>query len=412
MIVTLAACSTQDNLGNHLFGEPRWSRSFGSTGDDRATAIAFDAFGNVLVAGTCEGDIDFGSGAVECQGAFITQRESQTGDEQWTIVLPGARITNLTRTRDEVIAAGTVVTELGIDAFIATFDRGGNQRSWSELGLAGVVVAPVAAIAEDGRVFSTGGVPRAMPTNETVSTSQDTLDAYVSSHYRDGTHAWTKPLAGDGRQLGTAIAANGNHELAVIVDASAPLVLELDTDDVEWPAQLLLRFSPQGEIVWSVPLEHPQQRIALTSEGEVVVAACPSSYALDREGNERWRASCKDSLATVDSVSVSSDGLMLFGGHHDDAAGQDGELFLIAFDLDGNVVASARTLQFPEPSDTSVDALAMEPTGELVFVLSASHPFDLGNGALPHAGAHDVVVAKLDSTTGRDGQVVLTRTAP
>ncbi|MBI4957292.1 MAG: hypothetical protein HY908_35100 [Myxococcales bacterium] len=41
-------------------GAPRWGRSFGSSGDQRATAVAVDASRNILVAGDFTGGIDFG----------------------------------------------------------------------------------------------------------------------------------------------------------------------------------------------------------------------------------------------------------------------------------------------------------------------------------------------------------------
>ena len=37
-----AACSTEDNLGNHVFGDARWSIAIGSPGEERATALAID----------------------------------------------------------------------------------------------------------------------------------------------------------------------------------------------------------------------------------------------------------------------------------------------------------------------------------------------------------------------------------
>ena len=89
LLLGLAACSTQDNLGNHVFGDARWSVSIGSTGEDRATAIAVDAQGNVIVAGTCDGVVSFGATKTACNGSFITQRARDDGHEQWTTILRG-----------------------------------------------------------------------------------------------------------------------------------------------------------------------------------------------------------------------------------------------------------------------------------------------------------------------------------
>lgn len=411
-LVCVAACSTQDNLGNHVFGEARWSLSLGSPGVERATAVTVDPIGNVIVAGTCGGAIDFGSGPIDCYGSFISQRSSETGAERWTTRLPDARVSQLVLVGNDVHVIGTrPVLDGLVEQFIAVIDAGGELRASTELGLAGIVTAPVAAFDAEGRVFTTGGVG-SMPESDAQAT-RDTLDLFVSAHHPDGTHAWTTVMPGDDRQVGTAIAVSPNGDLVLVVEASGPFAIDGELIDHDhWPVQLVVRITQSGDLVWAQEMPDVVQRLALTPIDAVVLGGCPSTGVLDPTGDERWRVGCKDPVATVDAVAVSAEGEIVLGGHHANAAGEDGELFLVAFDGNGNLISSARSVEFPEPSDSRIDAIAVEPTGEVVFVTTATHAFDFGNGLLPYAGQEDVIVAKLDSSTGRDGQVLLARTVP
>lgn len=408
--LVLAACSTEDNLGNHaLFGKARWSIALGGAGDDQASALAVDTIGNVVVAGTCNGVIDFGSGPVWCSGSFISQRASETGAEQWTVQVPDARITSVAYLGDRIMVTGAMGTST-VDQFIATYDREGELQASVTLGLAGFLTAPLGMIASDGRVFSTGGLNTS---TDTVMVPPSTLDGFLASHYADGTRAWTMAVGGEGRQLGTALAVNAHHDIALVVETWGPFVTDGHQIAVaDYPAQLLLRWSPQAKLMWSHTLPAVPVQIALAANGDTLVGACPETFVLDSDGKERWRLPCENPHAHVDAATVTPDGVFVLGGHHDDAATKDGELVLVAFDESGDLVSAARTTPYSEPSDSRIDAIAVEPTGEVVFATTASHAFDFGNGSLPHAGEHDVVVAKLDSNTGRDGQVTLTRPAP
>jgi hypothetical protein len=46
-----------------------WARAFGGPGSDRGLSAAFDAVGDVLLAGSFEGTVDFGAGPLTSAGA-------------------------------------------------------------------------------------------------------------------------------------------------------------------------------------------------------------------------------------------------------------------------------------------------------------------------------------------------------
>jgi hypothetical protein len=400
-----SACSTRDNLGNHLFGEARWSFALGSPGGENATAAIVDPIGNVIVAGTCGGTIDFGSGPRECSGSFVSQRASDSGSEQWTAQFADARVTQLVNVGTDVHVTGTRPGVDGVvEQFVAVLDRTGKLRSTRDLGVGGMVALPIGTLAADGTVYMTG----AMSTDR--SFTADTLDIFVGAYSVDGTPVWSTTFTGEGYQLGGGLSVAPDGDVVLLVEANAPFWVGNRRVDVDRPRQLIVRISDAGELVWAKAPSDVVHQIRMTPDDAVVVGGCPSSGAYDASGDEQWRVSCFDTIATIDAMTVSPSGEIVMGGHHPNPS--DGELFLVAFDGDGQLIASARTLEYPHPNESRIDAIAVEPTGEVVFVISASHAFDFGNGMLPYAGNADVMAVKLDSTTGRDGQVVLARTIP
>jgi len=412
-LLLLAACTTQDNLGNHVFGETRWSIALGSPGEDRATAIAVDPIGNVIVAGTCHGELDFGSGPQSCEGAFITQRASQTGGEMWTVRLADAEVGSLSYINDTIVAVGSEALELGSDQFIAIFDTTGHLSSLTRLGLVGTVVSPVGAVAGDGCIFATGGFEGSVPSTDVVTSTQGDLDGYVSAHYHDATPSWSVGMHGEGAQLGTSIAVTPDNHIAVLVDASAMFTIGGKmVASRTWPASLLLRLAPSGDLTWARALPDHPRHLAVSPQGDMIVAGCPTTRAYTAQGVQRWAVPCNSDDAQADALAVADDGTIIVGGHHADAAVADGELFLDAYDADGNSVGGARTAAYADPTDSQIAATAIEPSGEIVFTATASHDFDFGNGMLANAGYHDVVVVKLDSFVGRDGPILLANEVP
>lgn len=404
----LAACTTSDNVGNHVFGPTRWSIVIGGAGDERSTAVAVDPTGNVLVAGTCSGDLDLGSGVVPCNGSFVSQRASETGGEQWTVELAGIRVDSLSYVGGHLIVVGSKAQAAGSDQVVSILDGTGQLLTTSTLGIVGTIVTPVGVAADDGSVFTTGGFTGSVPST-VVTTSDGDLDAYVSAQLPERSSAWSIGFSGAGSQLGTAVAVTADRHVEVLVDATGSFAIGGHTVTARaWPATLLVRLESTGELVWARALSDRGDALAASPGGDAIVAGCPTR-SIAENGSERWAVPCNSDDAVVDSLAVSAQGTIVIGGHHTDPTLSDGELFLDAYDEEGSSVGGARTARYGAATDSAIAAVAIEPTGEIVLAATASHQLDFGNGMLPYAGMHDVVVVKLDSFVGRDGPIVLAR---
>ena len=412
--VLAAGCTTEDNLGNHVFGDARWSVAIGSPGQERATALAIDPIGNVIVAGTCDGFVDFGTTRADCHGSFVTQRAYDTGREHWTVVLPDSTITSVDIDQQGfVIATGMRATAMGTDPVVAIFDGAGVVHEVTGLGLIGTAVSTTGTIEPDGCIYMTGGFHGTMPTPDGVLTNMTgELDGYVAGHFADTGGAWTVRLSGESDQLGRALALQGEH-LSVIAQAAAPL--RVDTQTVEaasYPASVLLQFSNVGALQWTHALPAASEHLAVARDGSIVVTeldaafACTRLRGFDVAGRELWATPCIAQRST-DAIAIGADGTIVSGGRNFDL--QSGELFLAAHDPDGQLIGSKTAQPYPFERSSSLDAIAIEPTGEVAFVGSVNHPFDFGNGMLSFQGMHDAVIVKLDSPTGQDGPVILLR---
>ncbi len=425
LLLFAAACSTEDNLGNHVFGDARWSIAIGSPGEERATALAIDTIGNVVVAGTCDGLVDFGTTHADCHGSFLTKRATDTGAELWTLTFDNAVVTSLAF--DELgylIAtgnyagtaniAGTQLSATGTDPFIAVLTGDGEAAGVSPLGLVGTAVSTVGTVQPDGCIYVTGGFHGTMPTPDgTMTNETGALDGFISGHFADTGGAWFAPFSGDGDQRGRALAVHGER-LAVLVHSSAPMLLGNEPISAPaWPANILVQFAVDGTLLWTRALPDSSEHLAVTRTGTVIVterdeiASCPRIRAFDPAGAQRWISSCEPSARVIDAVHAGAEDIIVSGGRN--LAPEGGELFLSAHDADGTLLGTIESPDYPFEHDSSLDGIQIEPSGEVAFIATVNHKFDFGNGMLAFQGAHDAVVVKLDSPRGEDGPVVLLR---
>src|SRR5207245_6128383 len=87
----MSATTSTNTPGCLVSGGP-WVKGFGGTGDDRGEAVATDGSGNRVIAGSFQGTVNFGDGALVSAGgadAFVA-KYSATGAYVWARRFGGA----------------------------------------------------------------------------------------------------------------------------------------------------------------------------------------------------------------------------------------------------------------------------------------------------------------------------------
>jgi len=154
-----------DASGNHL-----WSRRFGGIGQDGAFGLSLEAAsGNVFLAGSSDGEIDFGGGALTGASAGFLAKLDSGGSHIWSASLGDSTAavglanvgTNLIAvtglfTKSVDLGGGTLINRGGQDIFLAVYDLGGNHISSLGVGSSGTEVGLSAAADQSGGIFITG----------------------------------------------------------------------------------------------------------------------------------------------------------------------------------------------------------------------------------------------------------------
>jgi hypothetical protein len=193
-------------------GNVRWTRQFGTSGNDAARGIATDPSGNVYITGDTDGVLDgFFVGFVD---AFIRSYDSD-GNLRWTRQFgsggDGADHAYgiATDPSGNVYIAGETSgtfegTNAGSwDAFIRSYDADGVLRWTRQFGSFGLDHAYGVATDPSGNVYTTGNTSGALQ-----GSTAGGLDAFISSYDSDGAPRWTRQFGTSGNDTTRGIAAD------------------------------------------------------------------------------------------------------------------------------------------------------------------------------------------------------------
>ncbi|WP_437764870.1 hypothetical protein WMF27_32995 [Sorangium sp. So ce281] len=423
-----------------------WSKRLGGAGEQRASAVAVDGNGNVVVVGTFEGTMDLPDGAAPLtsaggKDAFVT-RFSASGAHLWTKRLGGPgdqRATSVAVDGNQrAIVAGdfdgtldvggaALASAGGADVFVTKLDGSGNVHWTRRFGdaedqRAGGVAADVA-----DNVLLTGELQGSADFGGGPRTSAGGRDVFVAKLNAAGLHLWSQRFGGSGEERGKAIGAFGAAGSIVVtgdfveaIDLGGGPLSSAGGKDI-FVAQL----AASGGHVWSRRFgdarddARDQQVEAITVDGggtaiisgsfagtlmfgDQVLASAGSTdvfvVRLDALGNPTWSRRVGGRGAER-AVSVARD---VAGAVH--VAGEFEGDMLVGGDVLASAGVDAFTLKL-EPSSApawgrrfgddavSADArsVALDASGNVVVGLRATSA-DLGSG--PVDGAY--LVAKLD----------------
>jgi hypothetical protein len=212
--------------GTHL-----WSQRFGDGSTQAGNGVAFDAAGDVVITGELQGSADFGGGTLSSTGSqdVFVAKYTSGGAHAWsqrfgdTSAQLGWKIA--TDASSNVVIAGSLQGEIDFgdgtltsagsqDVFIAQFGAGGvhnwSRRYGSTLTDAGLSVACDAASNVLVAGYFSGSVSFGGGLLVGVGN-----EAFIARYHSDGTHAWSQRFGDGSSQIAYDVAIGGTGNVAV-----------------------------------------------------------------------------------------------------------------------------------------------------------------------------------------------------
>jgi hypothetical protein len=359
------------------------SKNYGGPSTDDALAVAFDASGNLYLAGSLMGTVDLGSGPLGPVGASS-------------------------------------------DAFVASIAPSGAYRWGKRIAGASIDAASALAVDPSGVVYVTGSFRETVDLGAGAVTSQGYDDAFLISYTAAGTYRWGKRLGGTAADQGTSVSVDGAGNVILTatfgaeVDFGGKALSSSGNTDVA-----LVSYTGGGVLRWANAFGGPasdwavaaatasgQVRLAgwigdsasyggatLTSVGswDVVVAGYDASgghlfsMRAGGTGSDRAQGICVDAAGTL-FVTGAFEGSASFGGATLVSAGVS-DIFVASYDAAG-------VHRFSQRFGTNLydrgHAAAVDGAGALYLTGYHSNGTDFGGGPLA-ASSDDIHVVKLSS---------------
>ena len=372
-----------DPDGNHV-----WSKRFGDDEEGTyARAMAIDLFGNLFVAGSLYGTVDFGGG-------------------------------DLTNTDD---------AEIYNDMFLAKFDSDGNHL-WSKSFGSGDGFQHPNGLAVDsaGNVVVVGFFSDSFDFGGGLLTSTFASDAFVAKFDPDGNHVWSKRYGeGSGHDYANGVVVDGSNNISVAgsfwdsIDLGGGVLNSVEREDA-----YLAELDPDGNHIWSKSFggsgDQEALDMAVDSSGDLLVSGrfeetidfgggpltSVGSFDIflskfDSDGNHVWSRGFGDGeFDTVADVAVDSLGSSIitgnFRGSVDFGGGPlvstgDADAFVAKYDSGGGHLWSKR---FGAEGHQSGIAAAIDGSNSVLVAGVFQRTIDLGGGLLTETGYQDGFLAK------------------
>jgi hypothetical protein len=208
-----------------------WSQRFGSTGNDVGVAIDTDSAGNVYVAGTFEGAVNFGGGSLTSAGLrdIFVAKYSATGAHVWSkrfgssgddvvygLAVNGAGDVAFSgKFQGSVSFGGTALTSAGgDDAFLVKLTSAG-AHSWSKrFGSTSQDIATGVAVDGSDNIVVSGYFAGAVDFGGGALTSLGT-DVFAAKYNSAGGHTWSKRFGDGDIQLASGMGAGPNGDVTL-----------------------------------------------------------------------------------------------------------------------------------------------------------------------------------------------------
>ncbi|MBI4700864.1 MAG: hypothetical protein HY744_06825 [Deltaproteobacteria bacterium] len=216
-----------DRNGQHL-----WSKRFGSAGTQEAWAVATDGAGNVVLVGDFYGSIDFGGGpltSVDGRDIFVAKLDPG-GQHLWSKRFGGSGDQGASAVALDAKGSAALVGEFegsldfggsllgsagGRDGYVAKLDAAGDHVFSLRFGDKADQYGNAVAVDAAGAVAVAGAFAGAVDLGGGALASAGDLDCYVAKLDPNGQHLWSRRYGDAAGQVCTAVTADGKGALFV-----------------------------------------------------------------------------------------------------------------------------------------------------------------------------------------------------
>ncbi|WP_441288667.1 nucleotide-binding protein [Sorangium sp. KYC3313] len=391
------ACDTPDDEdcdGAAPACEDVWSRGFGDANGQYARSVAFDADGNVFVAGQLEGTVDLGGGPLTATGtdAFVAKFD-RFGAHVWSKLFPGdgnqfamalavdaaGSVLVAGRAFGRVDLGGGELASRGSDDVFVVKLGGGGEHIWSRIfGGSGAERCDRIAVDAAGDVLVAGGYHGAVDFGAGELTSAGMRDAFVLRLASDDGRTLLAMRAGgegDDYAHGIAVDADGNLLVAGYFEGSIDLggaqLESAGLSDI-----FLAKLRPSGDHVWSARFG-------------------------GAEADEAHDVAVHQATGDVALTGTFASTIDLGGGPLVSAGGRD--LFVARLSGAGAHLMSRRFGDAEDQLLTDFEtgaraSVAVDSAGNLLLAGPLFGSADFGGGPLASRGKTDVYLAKLGAS--------------
>lgn len=361
-----------------------WSSVYGKALQQSAHEIATDAAGNVVIAGTFAGSVDFGGGPLvsvgaediflakfDGTGAHLWSKRFGGGNTDWgrsVAIDPSGNILITGDANSTSINFGGGTMSGGI--FVAKYDPNGNHIWSKRFGEIPYPYGQSYHVATDnaGNVLITGYFTYPINFGDVPMTSAGGDDVFLAKLSSSGNTLWSRQFGGTGRDWGLGLTADSSGNVVVtgfFADTAAfvggPDLSSAGGDDI-----FVAKFRPNGAHMWSKRFgnlftEQVGDLVATDSSNNVFVVG-------------RFRGSANFGGATLTS----------FG---------EADVFLTKLNAAGDHVWSH---QYGNDRMQWGHGLSVDSEDNVAIAGYSINGVDFGGGRLPDTDEYDAYVAKFD----------------
>ncbi len=353
-------------------GNKQWTKQWGTSSNDFGKGVTVDGSGNIYVTGYTNGDLD-GNTNAGYYDIFLT-KYSSSGNKQWTkqwgtagddrgidIAVDGS---------DNVYVTGYTYGSLdgnidtgSADIFLTKYDSSGNKQWTKQMGTSKYDEATDVAVDTNGNVYITGYTSGGLDGN----TNQGLDDIFLVKYDTNGTKLWTNLWGTSDYDYGNSVAVDNSGN--VYVTGYTYGSLDGNTNSSSYYDIFLTKYSSSGNKQWT-----KQWGTSDWDSGNCVI--------MDGSGN----------------IYVTG---FTFGGLDGNTKVGSADIFLTKYDSSGNKLWTKQwgTIYYEYGYGIVVDG-----SGNIYVTGYTEGDLD-GN---TNAGAFDIFLTKLSSTSQQSIDVVLT----